>query len=108
GMSREQAKVIATCLVHANLRGVDTHGVARLPQYCDSLRNGKVNPTPKVRAKKMRGATGIVDADGGYGFVPTSMAAQLAIDAARNVGIAAVGVRNSRHFGMAAYYGEAA
>lgn len=104
GLEREEARVAAECLVAANLRGVDSHGVLRLIQYADSLSSGEVNPRPDVRVIERRGATALVDADHGYGFRPSQVAMDTAVEIARVSGIGLVGVRDSHHFGMAALY----
>jgi LDH2 family malate/lactate/ureidoglycolate dehydrogenase len=100
--------VTAHCLVLANLRGVDSHGVLRLIQYADTVANGEVNPRPRTRVLSKRGVFGLVDAGGGYGFVPTIRAMDLALELAASKGMGFVGVRNSHHFGMAAAYAERA
>ncbi|MDR7448837.1 MAG: Ldh family oxidoreductase [Armatimonadota bacterium] len=100
----EEASVIAGCLVEANLRGVDSHGVMRLRQYVDALQRAEVNTRPNVRVLRREGATALIDAAGGYGFRPMLMAADLGVALAGQYGIGTVGVRNSHHFGMAALY----
>jgi LDH2 family malate/lactate/ureidoglycolate dehydrogenase len=106
GLEPEEAAVIASGLVRANLRGVDTHGVLRLLQYCDCLAAGEINPRPRVRVVSRSRVTALVDADGGYGFRPTLLAAELAVELAREHGLGLAGVRASHHFGMAAAYAE--
>jgi LDH2 family malate/lactate/ureidoglycolate dehydrogenase len=108
GLRRGAAAVTAHCLVLANLRGVDSHGVLRLIQYADTVANGEVNPRPRTRVLSKRGVFGLVDAGGGYGFVPTIRAMDLALELAKSNGMGFVGVRNSHHFGMAAVYAERA
>lgn len=104
GLDPDDAAVTADCLVAANLRGVDTHGVFRLAQYVETLRRDEVNPRPQIRVVERRGATALVDADGGYGFCPSLLAAEVAVEIASSMGVGVVGVRNSHHFGMAAIY----
>ena len=104
GLAPEDASAIAAGLVMADLRGVTSHGVFRLMQYTESVRDGQINPTPSVRVLEQRGATALVDADGGYGYRPTVIAMDLSIDLARSFGVGVVGVRNSHHFGAAAFY----
>jgi LDH2 family malate/lactate/ureidoglycolate dehydrogenase len=104
GLAAEDVTPTAEGLVAASVRGVDSHGVFRLPQYADCLRRAEINPRPRVRVIDRRGATALVDADGGYGFRPSLLAAQLAVEIAGSTGISLVGVRNSHHFGMAALY----
>lgn len=104
GLGDEQAQATASGLVEATKRGVITHGVFRLPQYSESLRGGKINTAAAVKLLGGRGCTVLVDGDGGYGFLPTRVAMDQAIEIAREHGIALVGVRNSHHFGAAAIY----
>lgn len=104
GLAGEDARLTARSLVQANLRGVDSHGVLRLMQYVRTLRAGAVNPCPTVRVLQTDTVTALVDADGGYGYRPSHLAMDLAVERARQHGIGVVGVRNSHHFGMAALY----
>ena len=104
GLSDEDARDAAACLVHADLRAVGTHGVFRLMQYVDSIGAGEINLRPNVRIVREAGSTCVVDADGGYGYRPTFMAVDKAVAIAREQGVGCVGVRNSHHFGMAAAF----
>jgi L-2-hydroxycarboxylate dehydrogenase (NAD+) len=104
GMDANGARAAAQGLVHANMRGVDGHGVVRLIQYVDCLEQGEVNPRPRIEVLFKTGAHALVDAGGGYGYAPTLLASDLAVELAAEHGIALVGVRNSHHFGVAAIY----
>ncbi len=104
GMSMEDAARIAGDLVKANLRGVDSHGVSRIPMYLDRLRQGLVNPRPAVKVTKVAGAVAHVDGDNGMGFIPSHTAMETACDLAAEMGIGLVGVHRSTHFGMGACY----
>ena len=104
GLAQDDVPVTAEGLVAASVRGVDSHGVFRLPQYVDCLRRDEINSRPQVRVIDRHGATALVDADGGYGFRPSLLAAEVAVEIAASMGIGLVGVRNSHHFGMAAIY----
>ncbi|MFV0493068.1 MAG: Ldh family oxidoreductase [Pseudorhodobacter sp.] len=106
GQAEPDARAVADGLIAATKRGVTTHGVFRLPQYCRSLSNGRINARPNVSVIRQHGVTALVNADGGYGFRPSMMAMDLAIKVAREHGVAMVGVRNSHHFGAAAIYTE--
>ena len=108
GLTAVDAGVVAGCLVEANLRGVDSHGALRLIQYSRSVSSGQVNPRPSVQVVRRVGPTALLDADGGYGFVPSLEAIEIAVELAGHHGIALVGVRNSHHYGMAALYAERA
>lgn len=104
GLGTDAAEVVADNLVDANLRGVDTHGVVRLEQYVTRLEAGGINPAPEVTVAETGAATAVVDADDGPGQVATLRATEEAVDRARDAGAAFVGVRNSNHYGTAAYF----
>jgi LDH2 family malate/lactate/ureidoglycolate dehydrogenase len=104
GLATEAARTVAASLVEANLRGVDSHGVARLPVYVERLRAGLVNGTPRPRVLREEGALALVDGDLGPGQVAGVFAAELAVALARRHGLGAVAVRRSSHYGAAAYY----
>ncbi|WP_126425383.1 Ldh family oxidoreductase [Brevibacillus marinus] len=104
GLRREDAVVIAQDLVEANLRGLDSHGVSRIPMYLERIRRGVVNPQPNIKVTNITAAVSLVDGDNGMGFLAAHRAMDEAIELAENSGIGLVGVRNSTHFGMAALY----
>ncbi|MCV9966899.1 Ldh family oxidoreductase [Pararhizobium sp. BT-229] len=104
GMSAEHAGQIANGLVRANLRGIDSHGVSRIPMYLERLRVGLVNPRPDIKIKHVAGAVSEVDGDNAMGFIPSHVAMDEAIRLASQSGIGLVGVHRSTHFGMGALY----
>lgn len=104
GVPREDAEEVARALVDTSLRGIDTHGLRLLPQYLDELRDGVANPAPAVRVVRDRGAGLLLDADGALGVVAGLAAARYAAERAGQYGVAAVGVRNSNHFGAASVF----
>jgi LDH2 family malate/lactate/ureidoglycolate dehydrogenase len=104
GMTDADAELIAGDLVKANLRGVDSHGVSRIPMYLERLRRGLVNPRPDVKVTKVAGAVAHVDGDNGMGFVASDVAMNAACDLAAEMGIGLAGVHRSTHFGMGACY----
>lgn len=104
GMTAGNAAVIGIDLVKANLRGIDSHGVSRIPMYLERLRRGLVTANPNITIRKVAGAVAEVDADNGMGFLASHRAMDEAIALARDCGIGLVGVRNSTHFGMGALY----
>ncbi len=106
GMPDGDAQLTADCLLAAELRGMPGHGVLRLLQYAGSIAAGDVRAAPDVRIVRRDGASGLVDADGGYGYAPTTLACDLATELAAEHGMAVVGVRDSHHFGMAGLYAE--
>ncbi len=106
GVSRPDAKKVAEILVEANLRGIDTHGIYLADLYVRRLRKGLINPTPGFHFEKKSPAIGVLDADFGLGQLSTLEAARRAVKLAKDVGIGVVSVKNSNHFGAAAYYAE--
>lgn len=104
GLPSEDASTIARDLVAANLRGLDSHGVSRIPMYLERIRKGVVNPTPDIKVEKVTNAVAKVDGDAGMGFITGHQAMDVAMDLCRESGIGLVGINNSTHYGMAALY----
>lgn len=103
-MPAEDAALAADVLLAADLRGIDSHGVARLRGYCEVLRSGLVNPTPELRVVRETLTTATVDGDNGLGLVVGPRANELAMEKALDAGSGWIAVRNSNHFGIAGYY----
>jgi LDH2 family malate/lactate/ureidoglycolate dehydrogenase len=104
---RADAEVAADALVMADLRGVDTHGVIRFnPQswYVKWLSEGSMKAQPNIKTIHETPSAALLDGDRGIGMVIGHRAMELAIRKAKESGLAMVGVRNSRHFGMSANY----
>ena len=108
GMRPEDAGLLAGNLVDSELRGVDTHGLARLAPYAGQLRSGDVNPRPQVALEVRTPVVAAVEGDGGFGVIAGMKAVSWATEAARSFGLAMAGVRNVGHFGTASYYTRAA
>lgn len=105
GVPAEDAEVTAHILVEANLRGVDTHGVVHLSrEYVGFIKTGRVNPRPRITLNHGSATTAVMEADKGLGHVVGHRAMTEAIAMAREHGSGWVSVRNSTHFGPAAYY----
>jgi LDH2 family malate/lactate/ureidoglycolate dehydrogenase len=104
GLPGPDALTVADCLVAANLRGVDTHGVFRVPTYARRLRAGLVAPRPALRLERVATAAAALDGGNGMGAVVGTRAMAEAIALAGQAGIGLVAVRHSTHYGMAAYY----
>lgn len=105
GCSAEHAATAARVLLSADLRGIDSHGVARLSGYVRLWEVKRVNATPDIRIVHETPSTAVVDGDSGLGLVVAPYAMQVAIDKAKNVGTGWVSVENSNHFGIAGYHG---
>lgn len=104
GLSPAHARTVADCLVKANLRGLDSHGVTRIPIYAKRLRLGLVNPCPTLAVDQVAPSAARLDGEDGMGMVVGAKAMEVAIVLARNTGVGLVGVHRSTHYGMAAYY----
>src|SRR3712207_3994940 len=103
-MPHEDASIVADSLVQANLRGVDSHGVARVGIYVKRLEMGLVNPRPNVEVAREGAGTLLVDGDNGMEQVVGVRAIDLGLDKAKESGGVSVGVRRSNHYGAGAYY----
>ncbi len=104
GVPPEDAAVVADCLTMANLSGVDSHGVVRLAHYVRRLHNGTIKARPTITFEKRAPSLGIVDGGDGLGHVVTWRACDEAMRLAEESGSGVIGIRNSSHFGMAAFY----
>jgi hydroxycarboxylate dehydrogenase B len=108
GAPAGDAAWIAALLVRANLRGHDSHGVIRIPQYVNSVRQKQTNPRPAIKVVHETGTTAMLDGDAGFGQVVARRATEIAMAKAAEQGLAAVGVRESNHVGRLADYTELA
>ncbi len=104
GCSDADATTATTVLVAADIRGIDSHGVARLPGYIRLWEAGRINPTPNIRIIHESPSTATIDGDAGLGLVVAPYAMQVAIDKAKTAGTGWVSVGNSNHFGIAGYH----
>ncbi len=107
GVPKEDAEIGAYALVQADLRGVDTHGVIRFSPnawYVKWLTEGSMTAKPNVRVISETASSALLDGDRGMGMVVGHRAMEMAIRKAKESGIGMVAVRNSRHYGMSAYY----
>jgi LDH2 family malate/lactate/ureidoglycolate dehydrogenase len=104
GLPRRDAEIVAGAMIEADLTGVDTHGIARLPQYVPTLQKGAINVRAKVRLAQPGPAIAVVDGDNGMGHLVMTFAADTAIAMARESGIAWVGSRRSNHAGAGGIY----
>ena len=105
GVPDEDARITAEILVAADLRGIDSHGVAHLaPFYIKRIKDGLINVRPDVKSISNAVGTAVVDGDGGLGFVVGYHAMEDAMKRAEKTGVGFVTVRNSTHYGAGAYY----
>jgi LDH2 family malate/lactate/ureidoglycolate dehydrogenase len=104
GVPDADAATAAEILVTADLRGIDSHGVARLHTYFDMLELGRINPRCQPRIVRETQSTAVVDGDNGLGLVVGPWSNRLAMDKAEAVGSGWVSVRNTNHYGIAGWY----
>lgn len=104
GLPDEDAALAAEVLARSDLRGIDSHGVARLRTYHDMLEAGRINPRPRIAIVRESASTATVDGDNGLGLVVGPRANQIALDKAGEAGTGWVSVCNSNHYGIAGYY----
>ena len=104
GLSERDSRIMADSLVHANLRGTDSHGIMRAPHYVQRLEAGSINPTPQTKVERTGAATATVDGDHGFGAVTNWNAMGVALDLAREAGIGIVGVNHSNHCGALSFF----
>ena len=104
GCPEADARLAATVLVSADLRGIDSHGVARLSGYVRLWEAGRIKAAPDMKIVHETPSTAVVDGDAGLGLVVAPYAMKIAIEKARNAGTGWVSVTNSNHFGIAGYH----
>ncbi|AYL98725.1 Ldh family oxidoreductase [Mucilaginibacter celer] len=105
GCSHEHAALAADVLLKSDLRGIDSHGVARLSGYVRLWEKKRINPVPNIRIVHETPTTATIDGDAGLGLVVAPFAMEVAIKKAELYGSGWVSVRNSNHFGIAGYHG---
>lgn len=100
----EDAEITADNLIASDRRGIPSHGVARLKRYVDGLKDGMMVARPDIKVEKEGPSYALIDGGGGLGQVVGSKAMNMAIEKARDSGLAFVTARNSNHYGIAGYY----
>jgi L-2-hydroxycarboxylate dehydrogenase (NAD+) len=104
GCPEEDAQLATEVLISADLRGIDSHGVARLSGYVRLWEKERINAKPKVKVVHETPSTAVVDGDRGLGLVVAPKAMKIVIEKAKNVGTGWVSIKNSNHFGIAGYH----
>lgn len=108
GSDDASATAVTRALVTASRMGTDSHGLRLLPHYVKALEGGRIKTRPSMSFTQRMPATGYLDADDGFGHLAGYTAIEHAVAMAREVGIGAVAVGNSSHFGAAGCYTLAA
>jgi L-2-hydroxycarboxylate dehydrogenase (NAD+) len=103
-LSRDQARLATDVLLSADLRGIDSHGIARLSGYVRLWEVNRVNSNPDIKVVHETPSTAVVDGDSGLGLVIAPKAMEIAIQKAIQAGTGWVAVKNSNHFGIAGYH----
>ena len=106
GMPDDHATAEADAILWANLRGVDSHGVVRIPWYLDNVDSGIMNPNPNIHVISEAAATAFIEADRAFGPVVTARATDMAIKKAKEAGVGWVLIRNHTHQGALGQYPE--
>lgn len=104
GMSEEHASITTEYLMYADLRDIDSHGASMIRSYHRQVVDGLLTMQPKIEVIRESETTALIDGGGGLGHVPADMAMKLAIQKCEKLGLGAVAVRNSGHYGAAGAY----
>lgn len=99
------AAAVSDGLVHASLRGVDSHGIRLFPHYISALKGGRINRQPQFSFDKTSQSTGILDADNAFGHAAGLRAVIEVVELANEAGMGSVSVKRSTHFGAASFFG---
>lgn len=104
GVPEKDVTIIVDVLIRSDLRGIESHGIGRLKMYIDRIREGIIEPVTRYSILRESAGSALIDGHNGMGHVIAYHAMQLAMNKAKQTGIAAVSVTNSSHFGIAGYY----
>lgn len=107
-MPEAHASIVAESLVHADLRGIESHGVSRLPIYVERIQKKLIQPDQEVRVVQDNGSTILIDGQNQLGAVVGNIALGEVLKRAEQTGIAMVGARHSNHFGACSFYAQKA
>lgn len=104
GCSSDDANLAADVLIKADLRGIDSHGVARLSGYIRLFENNRINPQPNIRIVREKHGVFTIDGDGGLGLVIAPRAMNTVLEKTEKYGVSNCAIGNSNHFGIASYH----
>src|SRR4051794_16098614 len=99
GANNAMASITADALIDAELQGLASHGISRIPQYATHLRNGRADGSAVPIIASAKGGAVLIDAQRGLAFPACALAVQEAIRRAREFGVSFAGVTHSHHFG---------
>ncbi len=105
GLNDQSTRHVVESMVSTSLRGVDSHGINLFPHYHRAIQSERIKRNPNMQFRQTAASTGTVDADHAIGHHAGAFAMERAIALARESGMSAVGVKDSTHFGAAAYFG---
>ena len=106
GATQAEANTTAAHLIEANLQGHDSHGVVMVPTYVHNIKRGFLKPNAHISVSKDSGGVLVYDGGAGFGQVVGEEATVAAVDRARDLGVACVGLKNAHHLGRIGTYGE--
>ena len=107
-LNKLHASICSNALINAELVGAPSHGLARLMMYCKRIQKKIINPSPKIKIKKISQSISLIDANNSIGFVAADIGIKTAIKSAKKTGIGLVAIKNSGHYGLSGYYAEQA
>jgi ureidoglycolate dehydrogenase (NAD+) len=105
GIKNDIATNVVQSLVQTSLRGVDSHGINLFPHYCQEIDAGRINKSPNIQTTHLSPCSKLVDADHTFGHHAGIVAVDIGCESAQEYGMSGVAVKNSSHFGAAAYFG---
>lgn len=108
GAKKEDADLVADVLIKADLRGVKSHGVSRIPIYIKRIELGLVNPMAEIKVLHETPVSAVLDGGYNLGQITGTKAMRMAIEKAKNTGVGMVCMNKSHHYGIAAYYSQMA
>lgn len=108
GVSLDEAKWVTDCLVNANLKGVDSHGIQHVPRYAGEVKKGKIVPGAHMKILKETPAMTIADGHGGFGYSIARQAMDLTMEKAKKMGVAFSGIHRLGHIGRVGRWVEMA
>lgn len=104
GVPKKEAEITTDVLVLADLRGIESHGVSRMPRYVTGLKKGYIKPQDQSKVVRETKVTAVIDGGHSLGQVVAYKGMELAIKKAKQASVGIVVVRNSNHYGIAGYY----